>query len=547
MKDQTPLTFPAMFRNTAEKYENHGALSFVGETPMTYKEVQLKIDSVTAYLQSLGIQPGDRVAILSTNMPNWGIAYFAITFMGAVVVPILPDFLPKEINNILVHSESKAIFVSDSLKQKLDDIDTEWLKYRIMVEDFGLIDPTDESRRYDLKAEARETPEVKEDDLAAIIYTSGTTGTSKGVMLSHKNICSNVFVCSLLHPVNENDRFLSILPLSHTLENTVGFAYPIMFGACIYYIQKPPSPTILMAALKEVRPTVMLSVPMVIEKIYFNKIMPSFQSGKLMRTLYSAPFMRRTLNKAAGKKLMKSFGGNIQFFGIGGAKLNSKVEQFLIEAEFPYAIGYGLTETAPLLAGMIPGKALLGSTGPAGDGVELKINDPNLETGEGEIWAKGPNVMLGYYLEPELTAEVITEDGWFRTGDLGIIDENQNVFIKGRLKNMIVGSSGENIYPEEIEFVINNFRGVIESLVVEKKGKLVAMVHINMEELELAYQHLKEEVSNLMDVKAEEILKEIKIHVNERVNKFSQVHSVVLQSAPFQKTATQKIKRFLYS
>lgn len=536
MREQETLTFPAMFGKTVEKHGNNNVLSFVGEKPLSYIDVQAKIKSVIRHLETLDIQPGDRVAILSTNMPNWGISYLAINFMGAVVVPLLPDFLPGEIENILEHSESRAIFVSANLQEKLDDVKTGILKHRIRIEDFSPVDSKAGEVVFDAAGKPEKEYAVKEDDLMAIIYTSGTTGSSKGVMLTHKNICSNVLACGLMQPVGGKDRFVSILPLSHTLENTVGFALPILNGACVYYLQKPPSPSVLMPALAEVKPTIMLSVPMVIEKIYYQKILPALMGKKLTRTLMGIPVMRKVLHRAAGKKLMKSFGGEVIFFGIGGAKLNGQVEKFLIEAGFPYAIGYGLTETSPLLAGTVPGKTLLGSTGLAVDGVELKINDPDPETGEGEIWARGPNVMKGYYREPELTREVLTEDGWFRTGDLGILDPEHNLHIKGRLKNMIVGSSGENIYPEEIEFVINNFKHVLESLVVEKKGKLVALVHLNMEEIEQTYKHLREEIP-----------KELKDYVNERVNKFSKLHSVVLQSAPFQKTATQKIKRFLYS
>ncbi len=546
MNKQEILTFPSMFGKIVEKHGDSNAMSFVGEKPLSYKEVQKQIASVIALLESLGIQPGDKVAILSTNMPNWGIAYFAISFMGSVVVPLLPDFMPGEIGNILEHSGSKAIFVSSGLQQKLNDISAGELKHKIQIEDFMLLSEGPGKTVYDVSSSPVKTYEVNEEDLAAIIYTSGTTGSSKGVMLTHKNICSNVVGCRLLHPVGATDRFISILPLSHSLENTVGFVFPIMHGACIYYMQKPPSPSVLMPALKEIKPTVMLSVPMIIEKIYFQKILPTLQQKTITRNLLKVPFMRKVLHRVAGKKLMDTFGGEIEFFGIGGAKLNSTVEQFLIEAGFPYAIGYGLTETAPLLAGAVPGKTKLGSTGLVADGVELKINDPDPNTGEGEIWAKGPNIMKGYYQEPELTKEVLTEDGWFRTGDLGIIDDNHMIFIKGRLKNMIVGSSGENVYPEEIEFVINNFKHVEESLVVEKKGKLVALVHVNLEEIEQAYQHLKEEVHNLVEEKTEEILKDVKKYVNERVNKFSQINSVVLQSLPFQKTATKKIKRYLY-
>jgi long-chain acyl-CoA synthetase len=263
--------------------------------------------------------------------------------------------------------------------------------------------------------------------------------------------------------------------------------------------------------------------------------------------IYRVPFFRKKLNLLAGKKLKATFGGELKFFGIGGAKLDKKVEKFLSEAGFPYAIGYGLTETSPLLAGANPKEIKLYSTGPAMTGVQLKINDPDPKTGEGEIWAKGPNVMKGYYKEPELTKEVFSEDGWFKTGDLGVFDKNNVLFIKGRIKNMIVGNNGENIYPEEIESVINNFHHVVESIVVEQKGKLVALVHVNREELEQRYQHFKEEFRNMVERKIEEWQNELYNYINARVNKFSRVQRVVVMGSPFEKTATHKIKRFLYN
>jgi long-chain acyl-CoA synthetase len=249
----------------------------------------------------------------------------------------------------------------------------------------------------------------------------------------------------------------------------------------------------------------------------------------------------------AGKKLKVTFGGRLRFFGIGGAKLNREVEKFLLEAKFPYAIGYGLTETSPLLAGANPKNSVFDSTGPAVKDVELMINNPDRITGEGEIWARGPNIMKGYYRDPEMTKEVLTSDGWFKTGDLGVFDKEQNLYIKGRIKNMIVGASGENIYPEEIESVINNFRYVVESLVIQQKGKLVAYVHLNMEELEKRYLHLKHDMSRHLEEKKDEILSEVQEYVNSKVSKFSQINKVFLQQVPFQKTATLKIKRFLYT
>ncbi len=244
---------------------------------------------------------------------------------------------------------------------------------------------------------------------------------------------------------------------------------------------------------------------------------------------------------------MRTFGGKLLFFGIGGAKLNREVEKFLIEAKFPYAIGYGLTETSPLLAGAAVGQNRLQSTGPALEGVKLKIHNPGKFTGEGEIWAKGPNVMMGYYKEPGLTKEVITKDGWFKTGDLGLFDENKFLFIRGRNKNVIIGPSGENIFPEDIESVINNFKHVAESLVIQQKGKLVALVHFNREEMELQYRNVKEEISQFIDTKCEELSKELRDYVNEKVNKFSRIAIVESVKEEFQKTATKKIKRFMYT
>jgi long-chain acyl-CoA synthetase len=321
----------------------------------------------------------------------------------------------------------------------------------------------------------------------------------------------------------------------------------MLSGSCVYYLRKPPTPPVLLPALEEVKPTIMLTVPLIIEKIYFNKILPAFRDSKILSLLYKVLFFRKLLNKAAGKKLMKTFGGEIKFFGIGGAKLNKTVEKFLIEAKFPYAIGYGLTETSPLLAGANPSKSTYESTGPPLEDIELIIHNPDRVTGEGEIWAKGPNVMLGYYKEPEMTAEVLSPDGWFRTGDLGIFDDKGNLYIKGRLKNMIVGATGENIYPEEIESVINNFRHVVESLVVQQKGKLVAIVHLNIAELEAKYNSYKDELTQKFDDFVEQTLIELQEYVNSQVGKGSRIAMVMLQPEPFQKTATQKIKRFLYT
>ena len=470
------LTFPSMFSETLRKFAKCGAYAFAGEEPKSYESSYREIMSLMAMIERNGICPGDKVAILSSNMPNWGIAYFSITFMGAIAVPVLPDFSTNEVGNILEHSGSKAIFISAALLPRIEGFKSEDLKTLILIEDFSLIAPGNNSFEYEPDSLPVRNYEVDEEDLASIIYTSGTTGRSKGVMLTHKNIVFNALKGQMIQSIDENDRFLSVLPLSHTYENTLGLILPMLSGSCVYYLKKAPTPAVLLPALAEVKPSMMLTVPLIIEKIYFNKIMPAFRDKMILKLLYHIPFFRKKLNEAAGKKLLKTFGGNLKFFGIGGAKLNKSVEKFLIEAKFPYAIGYGLTETAPLLAGANPKKSVLESTGPAIEGIELIIHNPDMKTGEGEIWVKGPNVMKGYYREPDMTKEVLTPDGWFKTGDLGTLDSNNNLYIKGRLKNMIVGASGENIYPEEIESVINNFRFVAESLVIQQKGKLVAYV-----------------------------------------------------------------------
>lgn len=536
-----------MFGETLRKFGKSNAYAFVGENPMTFEAADQMIKSVTAFLEKNGVIPGDRVAILSTNMPNWGVAYFAITFMGAVAVPILPDFSNTEVGNVLQHSGAKAIFISTSLLQRIEGYKSDDLKTGILLEDFSLIFSGNASSPYVTAALPEKNYTVEEEDLASIIYTSGTTGRSKGVMLTHKNITFNALKGMVIQHMDENDRFLSVLPLSHTYENTLGLILPMLCGACVYYLRKPATPAVLLPALAEIKPSVMLTVPLIIEKIYFNKIMPTFRDKFILNLLYKIPFFRKILNGAAGKKLTKTFGGNMKFFGVGGAKLNKTVEKFLIEAKFPYAIGYGLTETSPLLAGANPQKVVFESTGPAIEDVELIIHNPDKKTGEGEIWAKGPTIMKGYYKEPEMTKEVLSPDGWFKTGDLGTLDRNNYLYIKGRLKNMIVGASGENIYPEEIESIINNFRFVVESLVVQQKGKLVAYVHINMEELEKKYQSLKQDMTKQFEEKVDEVLQELQEYVNSQVNKFSQIQKVVLQPVPFQKTATLKIKRFLYT
>ena len=546
-------TIPAMLQESVKKFADNTSLVFTGEENYTYRQLGDDVSRVAELLMELGVEKGDKVALLSANMPNWGVAFFAISWTGATAVPILPDFHVNEVQTILEHSEAKVMFVSESLYGTLNEEITGITDKLILVDNFALIPngtPAEKLENLESSLSTSEIntlpAEVEEEDLASIIYTSGTTGSSKGVMLTHKNLMWTAEKSYTMQSITEDDRFLSVLPLSHTFENTLGFLFPVKFGASVYYLRKPPVASVLLPALEKVKPTIMLVVPLIIEKVFKAKILPKFQKSLVTRFLYSLPPMRKVLHRVAAKKLYQTFGGRLRFFGIGGAKLDTTVERFLKEGKFPYAIGYGLTETSPLLAGAVGKNVRIGSTGLALEGVKLRLGDADLTTGEGEIQAKGPNVMKGYYKAPEITKEVFTEDGWFKTGDKGWFDKDNFLYIKGRIKNMIVGASGENIYPEEIESVINKMRYVLESLVVEKKGKLVAMVHLNMEEIEQNFKHMKAEAQQFIHDKSEEILKEIHKKVNDQLNKFSRIQQVISHPKPFEKTPTKKIKRFLY-
>lgn len=530
-------TISAYLARTINQYPQNNALAFVGETPMTYCELADYMQNTIHFLQQNGISKGDKVAIWATNSPQWAVAYLSITSMGAIAVPILPDVLPADVQTILTHSETSLLFITEHLRAKLPDNMLPLACKAMVIEDILTLDP--------VKSEPF-NPDIfgiEENDIAAIIYTSGTTGRAKGVMLSHLNISHVAWYSGYIQPIGPSDRFLSLLPLAHTYENSIGFLLGMFNGACVYYLRKAPTSSVLLPALLEVKPTIMLSVPLIIEKMFRLRILPELTKSKTLKTIYKAAPMRKLLHRLAGRKLKKTFGGELKFFGIGGAKLNPVVEKFLNEAKFPYAIGYGLTETAPLLAGANPQNVRLESTGPALHGISLKIHQPNPQNGEGEIWAKGPSIMKGYYKEPDLTAEVLTPDGWLRTGDLGSFDKDEYLYIRGRSKNVIVGASGKNIYPEEIEAMINNHQFVAESLVLERKGKLVALVQLNMEEMEKQFQSFR----NAIEAKKEEVLIEIRQYVNTRVNQLSQLQAVIIQPDPFEKTATQKIKRFMYN
>jgi len=542
------FTLPNLLDRSVELYKDKKVLSKVDQEPMTYNELAYNVHNIIQMLKNNGIRKGDKVALLSENMPNWAIAYFSVTYFGGVIVPILPDFHPADVQHIIRHSEAKAVFVSKRHFQTIEELEDSNMKFVIQLDDLTIIDELTNHTyisKLTQRIASKELPKPVEDDMAALLYTSGTTGHSKGVMLSHKNLVTNAMSAYKNVTIVPEDTFLSILPLAHTLECTVGMIVPILHGSDVVYIDKVPTPNVLLKAFSSVKPTMMLSVPLIIEKIYKNKILPKFTGSFIMRTLYSISFTRKQLNKIAGKKLIETFGGRIKFFGIGGAALPRYVEQFLKEAEFPYIVGYGLTETSPLIAGGRLGMPIkIGSTGLPMVGVNVKIEDANPTTGEGEIVVKSPSVMLGYYKDEKQTAEVIKDD-WFYTGDLGYIDDDGYLFISGRSKNVIIGSGGENIYPEQIEGIINQNKTVLDSLVMQKDAKLIARIHLDYELIDKMFKANHTTEAEVKE-KIENYLEEMRQEVNNKVASFAKIQKFVEQIEPFVKTPTKKIKRFLY-
>jgi long-chain acyl-CoA synthetase len=546
------LLFHSIEKNYGRKAFSH----YSGDESLTYLELGRTVKCLSCWLISQGIKPGDRIALLGESSLYWTQVYFAVTTLGAVLVPILPDFNGEEVEKILIHSESVLLFLSEKQKAKMDKTGT--TLPMVLLEELS----SEECSASDTEQLMAYRDAVEEDTMAAILYTSGTTGNSKGVMLSHRNFISNAIAASYIPKprLKAGQQWLSLLPLAHTYECTMGMLISIYTGGHTYYLGRPPVPSIILKALKKIRPRVILSVPLLIEKIYSSSIKPTITSG-FLGALYKFSFMRRPINWLAGRKLYKTFGGRLNFFGVGGAPLSLEVERFLRDARFPYSIGYGLTETSPLLAGSPPLRGAFRSTGKLLRDVEVRISEG------GEIQAYGPNLMKGYYKNEEMTAEVMTEDGWFRTGDIGEFDKKGNLFIKGRIKNVILGANGENIYPESIESVINAEPFVEESLVLEGAGGLTALVNFNYEKVteelqRMRYQHehkgenkefhvvddKKGWIPTADDVRQfiDKYMNSLTKSVNTRVNAFSRISQVKEEKEPFIRTPTKKIKRFLY-
>ncbi len=587
------MTLPDLLHRSITHFGDRPALGYAGKNATTYRQLEEKVSRVASFLKENGIDEGDRVAILSENSPNWGAAFFGITSLKAVAVPILNDFHPTEIHHILRHSGASALFVSERLYHKVEEFDLDKLNVVILIDNLSVISPEwgkDRLRR--LYAEgSRELKRIKhmalkkvglalldvpEDAPASIIYTSGTTGHSKGVVLTHGNIVSNAVGLEKIVTVDHNDRLLSILPLAHVYECSVGLVMPMMIGGSVYYVDKPPTAPVLLPALQQVRPTVMLSVPLIIEKMYKSRIMPEIQKKRVVRTAYRIPVLRRMINRKAGRKLKQIFGGSLRMFPIGGASIAPEVERFMKEAGFPYAVGYGLTETSPIVTGSNEKDTRLYSVGRSLEGTEVRIDfESNGDMDEagignrggeasgaassqtefsqdaysrkkvGEILVRGPGVMKGYYNDPDLTAQTIDKDGWLRTGDLGEFDKDGYLYIRGRRKNMILGPSGENIYPEGVESILLRSEYVLESLVYKQDNRLVARVHLNYEKLDEEFAAKGLSQTEIRDF-VRELLARLRDDTNANVASFSRISEVFEQTEPFEKTPTHKIKRYLY-
>lgn len=542
-------TIDKMVRACAQSYGTLTALTTYNkpETAIAYNQLEDMANVVALQLIRKGLPKGGKAAILSESCPNWGLSYFAINKAGAVAVPVLPNFSKTEVEKILEHSEAQYVFVNAANAAKVVDSKAKVIR----IEDMAQIPVcemkklatckfadligtsllgTDSLKRKDQMMLEERAP--KEDDIASIIYTSGTTGTPKGVMLTNKNLVWNAVTCSTpFIKIHRGWSALSILPLSHVYEFTIGLLLLLINGCTITYLGKAPSTNTLMPALKGVRPHIVLSVPLLIEKVYRRALAPKFKEGTTLAKFAGNRLTSRFVYNMVGRKVIKTFGGRLRFFGVGGSKLDPEVEAFLDKINFPYALGYGLTETSPFIAGCGPKDHVVGTLGAPIEGLDVRIAPE-----DGEIQLKGPSIMKGYYKMPELTKETFTEDGYFRTGDLGAFEDGRLV-IKGRSKSMILGSGGENIYPDNIESLINAQDFVVESLVVPEDRSLTAMVRLDIKALNKTFK----------DIDIQDFLEKIRSEVNQKLASFSRIHRIKLQETPFERTPTEKIKRYLYT
>jgi long-chain acyl-CoA synthetase len=551
-------TLDAFWEQAAARYADRPALALVGEKPFTYAEMDGRIAALRRHLLKLGLKKGDKAAILGSGCPNWGVAFLAVTTLGAVAVPIMDEFPEADIDHIVSHSESSFLFISAPLCQSLNLDCLRHLEHVLLLDDFS----SQPAGRHgeSLWSHLQKIPQriihsaarsgdhlpsaVHEDDVAEILYTSGTTGQSKGAQLTHKNLVSNLFEGpDLLGIIDDRSVALAFLPMAHAFGSTSAFLSLLYCGTAIHYLNKKPSPKVLMKAMQDVRPHIIGAVPLIFEKIYHKQVRPLLLEKKTLGLLMKSGFGRKVVHRLAGRKVKRAMGGRLRCAIIGGASLNLEVETFLREGRIPYAVGYGLSECSPLVTFSSREKTRLGSVGHPITDVSVKIADPDPLTGVGEILVKGPNVMRGYYKNDADNRKAFTPDGWFITGDRGILDEDNYLFIKGRSKNVIVGPSGENIYPEVIEEKIKESLWVEEALVTQSHEGLIARVYPDYNAIQR--QSRDGEESDLAG-RVAGILETVRTEVNLKLPPSARIKKVVEQTEPFLKTPTNKIKRAAY-
>jgi long-chain acyl-CoA synthetase len=522
---------------------------------MKYSEVAEKIARLHLIFDAASLKSGDKVAMLGKNSVHWGVAYLATITYGCVVVPILPDFKPNDVQHIIKHSDSVLMFAADNLFENLDQKQLAQVKAVVSLTGFEfLLSPSDKKLAKALSGPESEKrfsekyPEgfaldhlnyrhIPNEELAVISYTSGTTGFTKGVMIPHNSLVANVVYANHNMPLQPGDSIVSFLPLAHAYGCAFEFLWPFTLGCHITFLTKTPSPQIILQAFKEIRPRLVLSVPLIMEKIYKKQILPAMQKPT-MKMLLKVPGLNQVIYKKVRQKLVDVFGGNFHEVVIGGAALNKEVEEFLNRIGFPFSIGYGMTECGPLISYANWDKTRLGSAGRIVDTMEVKIDSPDPYNVVGEIMVRGENVMDGYYKNPEATREVLDKDGWLHTGDLGLIDHEQFIYIKGRSKSMILGPSGQNVYPEEIEARYSNLQFVQECLVVEKENKIICLVYPDYEQVDK--KGMGE--SQLLD-----LLERYRKEINRDLPTFAQLAEVKIFPEEFEKTPKKNIRRFIYT
>lgn len=530
-----------------KNWEMKSLSDYKGES-FTYSEIASYLLCLHGLLEEAGVGKQDKVVLLGKNSARWAITYLAVTSYGAVVVPVLPDFKNADLYQIIQHSDAVMLFADDSIVQKMDSQQLKQLKGIISIADFGLLSCNEESlknahekyhpgRPVAADKSTFTLPQISNDQLAVISYTSGTSGFIKGVMLEHNSLAANIRYAQRNMPLNPGDRIVSFLPLAHAFGCAFEFLFPFTLGCSITILTKTPTPQIIMAAFQEIKPSLILSVPLVIEKIFKKQLMPVI--GKIhMRLLLHIPGINGIILKKIREKLVAVFGGNFREIVVGGAPFNHEAEMFFRKMKFPFTLGYGMTECGPLISYTPWDKLKVGSSGIAVDTLEMKIDSPKPASIPGEIMVRGENVMRGYYKNEELTKEIIEEDGWMHTGDLGLMDKEGNLFIKGRSKSMILGANGKNIYPDEIESLLNNQFAVGESLVVQRNSKLVALIFPDPEIVEK--NNITPEMLNKL------FERHIKI-INHKMPKYMKLSSFDIQASEFAKTPKRSIKRFLYN